>query len=274
MKTVQHTRLFAIILLAAIAFSSCQKEKLTTKTALKTSADVKWVDDTNNEMMRYALSINSGSFKTEADYESCATVTTDTTSSPMKRIIDYGTGCIDGDGKLHAGRIELEFNSTDFLEVTGAYVQVTTFDYSVEGNTIEATARLENNGLNVDGNTTLTLDVDAERIMGDGSGSDLINGQLVVEWVEGDATAEKSDDEFQFTGGATGSMSTGETCTLSIPVALLKKRVCKEHYVKGESLTQISGQSDIHTDYGDGTCDDLAIETIDGNATEVHLGAE
>jgi hypothetical protein len=274
MKTNQNKTLAVVMILAAtLVLSSCQKENVAPVVKTK-STDVKWVDDTYNDLMKFAVNISSGSFKTEDAYAiaGCATITDDTISTPHTRTIDYGTGCMNNDGKTHKGRIILTYNTGDFLHTSGAYVQVALDNYFVDDNQITGSMALNNTGFNGNGNMTLTLDVDAKRVMANGSGTDSVVGNMAVEWVAGYSTSENSDDQFSYTGGASGSSSDGNTFQLTVLQPLIKNRAegCY-HYVKGETLVQISGESDRHVDYGDGTCDNLAVETVDGNSQTITL---
>jgi hypothetical protein len=272
MKTKKQNKTLAvvIILAATLAISSCQKEKVTTQ--VKAKKDVKWVDATYNDMLKFALAANSGSFKNDEIF-GCATVTDDTVSMPHTRTIDYGSGCVDSDGKTHKGQVVLSYNTTDFLHTPGAYVSASMNNYYIDGNQIAGSLSVHNTGTNGNGNISFTMDVDAKRIMGNGSGTDSVAGQEVVEWVAGSSTPESIDDQFSFTGGAGGSAADGGTFHLSILQPLIKNRAsgCNLFFVKGETLSQISGQSDRYLDYGDGTCDNLAVETVDGNSQTITL---
>jgi hypothetical protein len=274
MKTKQNKTLIAVVILTAmLALNSCQKEILKPEVK-KTTTDVAWVDDTYNDLMNFAVNINSGSFKTEDAFaqNGCAVVTDDTVSMPHTRTLDYGSGCADNDGKIHKGQIILTYNTTDFLYTAGAYVNVSLNNYFVDDNQITGSLSLQNTGTNGDGFISFTLNVDAKRILANNAGTDSVVGQQVVEWVAGSSTSESIDDEFSFTGGADGKASTGETFSVSIIQPLLKKRApgCY-HYVKGQTYIQISGQSDRYMDYGDGICDNLGVETVDGNSQTVTL---
>jgi hypothetical protein len=274
MKTNQNTTLLAIILIATLAISSCKKETHLPQTKKKTT-DVKWVDATYNDMWKFAMAVNSGSFKNEEGNAllSCATITDDTVSMPHTRTLDYGTGCMDDQGKVHKGQIVLSYNNRDFLHVSGAYVDVALNNYFVDSNQLTGSVHLQNTGINGNGNISLTLDVNAQRILANSGGTDSVGGQEVVEWVAGANTSENVDDQFSYTGGANAHMANGDVGSVTILQPLIKNRApgCNEYFVKGETLTQVSGQSDRYLDYGDGTCDAIAVETVDGNATEIHL---
>jgi hypothetical protein len=242
MKTKkQNTTLAVVIMLAAtLAISSCKKEKVITQ--VKAKKDVKWVDDTYNDMLKFALAANSGSFKNNEIY-GCAVVTEDTTSMPNTRTIDYGTGCVDNDGKTHKGKIVLSLNTSDFMQTPGAYVSVAFYNYFVDDNQITGSLNLNNTGTNGSGNIEFTLDADAKRIMANGGGTDSVTGHEIAEWVAGAGTPESVDDQFSFTGGAGGGMNDGTTFHLSILQPLIKNRAsgCNQYFVKGETLVQISG---------------------------------
>jgi hypothetical protein len=273
MKTLQNKTLVAMILIVTLAISSCKKEKPLQQ--FKKATNVAWVSETYDDMWRYAMMANHGAFKNEEGNAllSCATVTDDTVSSPHTRTLDFGAGCTDSEGKVHKGQIVLTYNDRDFLNVPGAYVDVALNNYFVDDDQIMGTVHLLNNGTNGSGNISLTLNVDAQRVIANGGGTDSVAGQEVVEWVAGANTPENSDDQFSYTGGASGHMANGDAGSVTITQALIRNRApgCNEYFVKGETLTQVAGQSDRYLDFGDGTCDAEAVETIDGNSQTIHL---
>lgn len=276
MKTRQNKTLAALIVLASITgFSSCKKEQMNSLT--KTKANLIGVDATYNEMLRMTMSMGvSGSFKTEdADAIPGAIVTDDTLSNPHTRTIDYGSGCIDNYGKIYKGQIIISYTTRDFLHVAGASVAITPVNYSVDDHDISGTTTLQNDGVNGNGNVTLTYNVNAKRVRIDNGAIDSLGGQQVVEWVAGSDTEDKSDDQLSFTGllGGHSTQDGDFDFAINILQPLIKNRAndCNEFFVKGETLTQVSGQSDVYLDYGDGTCDDLGVETIDGISTTITL---
>ncbi len=276
MKTKQNKTLAMLIVLASItALSSCKKEQMNSLT--KTKANLAGVDATYDEMLRLTMSMGlSGSFKTEdVDAIPGAIVTEDTLSNPHTKTIDYGSGCIDNDGKVFKGKIILSYTTGDFLHTAGASIAVTPVDYSVNDNEISGTTTLQNDGVNGNGNINFIYNINAKRVLANNGGTDSIGGRQEVEWVAGSETSDKLDDQFSFTGMLGGHASGDGDVDFAISILnpLIQNRApgCNEFYVQGETLTQVSGQSDVYLDFGDGTCDNLAVETIDGVSTTITL---
>jgi len=261
MKTKQNKTVAAIILVAVImATSSCQKEKLTP--TVKKSENTTLARETFSDIqaaLMFEVTRNL-SFKTE----NCGTITDDTISVPHVRTIDYGTGCIDDDGKVRKGQMIITYDADDIKTTAGANAYTTFNVFFIDDIEVTGTFNMHNNGLNGNGNYTYTTIGKFEQILPNNEGTLSVDGQQEIEWISGDNTPDVSDDEYAHTGSLTGVLPTGETMSITIVQPLIEKRNCEGYYVSGEELIQVTGESDLYLNYGDGTCDNIAVKTVDG----------
>ena len=271
MKTKQNKTLALVIMFAAtLTISSCQKEKIVSK--VEPSEKIFLEDQTFIGVQRtiiFEITRNL-SFKTE----SCEIITYDTVSGPHVKTIDYGTGCIDNEGKTRKGQIIIAYDTENIKYVTGANAYTTFNNFFISDVQIDGSFNLHNDGINGNGNYVFTMSGKYDEILGNNAGTESVIGQQVMEWTSGaDTPNDATDNEFAYTGSIDVTSTNGDVSTLSILQPLIEKRApgCERFYVSGIQNLQVTGQSDRYLDYGDGTCDDQAVETVDGVSTPVTL---
>jgi hypothetical protein len=222
-------------------------------------------------VMELVNSINS-TYKTEGnDLPECAIVTIDSVSNPHTCTIDFGTGCVVDSGKTKSGSVYVEYNNTK-LGQPGAYAQVTFNNLSDGEIRLNGTFGLTNNGYNGSGNLSFSANVNVAADDLINSSTNNVQANLDIEWTAGKATKTHDDDLFNFTGSFSGTTPSGHTLSIAImsPLELSRMEGC-DYFTRGVMRIQEAGQPDKYLDYGDGTCDDQAIETIEGNSQVVSL---
>ncbi|MES2619878.1 MAG: hypothetical protein V4615_03425 [Bacteroidota bacterium] len=268
MKTNKNKTVAAIMLVAVImATSSCQKEKLT-KT-VKNSKSIENVGESFSDIQRTIMFevARNLSYKTE----NCGIVTDDTVSVPHVRTIDYGTGCTDDKGNVRKGQMVITYDTDDFLTVSGANSYTTFNNFSLDDEQVTGSFNIHNNGTNGNGNYTFTTIGKYDHVMLDGEVVS-IEGQYDIEWTAGANTTDLSDNEFTHTGSVSATTTiSSDMVTISIVQPLLEKNSCPGYFVSGEEHLQITSEPDAYRNYGDGTCDNLAVETVNGVPTQVTL---
>lgn len=267
---------FALLSLPSLFFlTACQKEdnepdpefettfKLTENQAVSESIS----DDAT--VVFFEASINSGFYRTNEIAKttgtlSCATVTvTPQNSFPKTIVIDFGTGgCTSQDGIARKGKINLTLS--DYVHNPGA-VAVMTFDnYYAAGYKVEGTITWTN--------TSTPNGISWTRQISNGKVIEPITGyywthsgtKTVTQTAGANTPLNLLDDVFSITGDHTVTNPAGKTRSVTILEALEKKTTC-HNVTKGKM--KIQGQTHYAIlDYGDGTCDNVAIITIDGVA--------
>jgi hypothetical protein len=186
---------------------------------------------------------------------------------PKTVTIDFGTGCLGKDGKLRKGKIVSIYTGPMFIP--GSKTSTTFVDYSVDSFKIEGTHSVENTSTsNKRGWTVKVID---GKITNTNSGNwKKWSGVKSHTQVEGNGTPlYPFDDVFKITGSAEGSNSAGNSWTSEITDPLVKKLTC-HWFVKGiVNITRNTNTAVL--DYGDGTCDNKAVITINGTAHNITL---
>lgn len=201
----------------------------------------------------------------------CATVTlSDTNASvwPKTITIDYGNGCIDpSDLKLKAGIIRAVIDQ--YWDNSGAKFTVSFDNYKEAGMEIGGAITLTNNGaqgtaknisMDVVGGFCKTanwdIDYDCSR---DYNFIDLNN-----------TPSDLLDDVVEITGDASGVNRKDRSYTMKVTEKLVKNPDC-EFIAKGIVEVTPEGLATRTIDFGDGTCDNKATVTVNGNTFEFQL---
>jgi hypothetical protein len=270
MKTTTTRFTLVAIFAAAMAMSSCQKEK-TNPIVKKTSTDNSSIQLTNlifNEL------VGIGDRTTgKTDGEPCKVVTRDMVSMPHTITIDYVAACQTVPGLIRSGQMIVSFDQNDF-SVPGCNIGISFNNYVVNNKQITGGTVVTNNGYNGNGNLTFTFNANQTATDVNSHIGSTISSVETYEWLTGSSTLnDREDDTFIVTGSGSGTDAQGNNFTETIVTPLLKNRAstCVPYFVSGVVLNQTAGQSDRTTDYGNGTCDDQAEVTQDGVTTTITL---
>jgi hypothetical protein len=272
----------ATIFTAVLALNSCQKEKAVVNTVTNDTPAVNQqslqITTMFNEVLSVVEAAKSGnSFKNEGVLSNCAVVTIDSVSNPHSILIDFGTGCVSSDGSFRSGSIQAYYNfdtKSAFKTTTGAYVNATCSAYTIDNIQYNGTANINNDGPNGRGNLEFPIAINATIEDINTSITKSINATTKYEWLTGNTTSTKDDDQIALSGSYTGVEQSGSNYTVSILQPLIQNRAdgCNQYPVAGQLQYQVGTQSAHLIDYGNGTCDDQATETVDGNTTTITLG--
>lgn len=199
----------------------------------------------------------------------CATFTTTENGDVWTRVIDFGdTNCTIFSGNQVRGKIILTFtNNFDAPTRTIAYAFENFYhnDRHIEGNRTVVRSILENGHpqANISLNMVITYPNTAvfTRV-----------GERVREFTMGyDTPLLLTDNQFSVTGSwSTTSSVTGEALTATITAPIIIRWNCTR-IVSGIILFNKIDGSTGTLDYGNGTCDSVAILTIDGVEFEIAL---
>lgn len=269
MKTTTTRFTLIAFFAAAMALSSCQKEK--TNTVLKTNDNNSFqlTDQIVGEVTGF--SDNSGAGKT--DGVSCRVVTIDS-SNPGTRVMtfDYGAGCQTRRGIIRSGQMIVTLDQPS-ITVPGVNVTISFNNYVINNNQITGGTTAVNNGYNGNGNLTFTFNSTIQSTDLTSGATSIASSNYLYEWLTGSATSTKEDDTYAITGTGSGTDVSGNNYTESITTPLIKNKAsyCVPFAVSGVMFNQTAGQADKTTDYGAGLCDNLAIVTQNGNSQQIVL---
>ena len=195
---------------------------------------------------------------------SCATITVDTTSSSTKSItVNFGTNnCTCNDGRARRGIIQLTFSGKYRDSLTA--ITVTTQNYFVNDNQVTGSKIIINKGHNADNHLVYEINANIQIIKPGGAGTISWQSNRWREWTDGESTLAWNDDIYSIIGSASGSTSGGTTFSSIITSPLIRNMAfsCRRHFTKGVIEHTPNGKQTRVIDYGNGTCDDLALVTI------------
>jgi hypothetical protein len=201
----------------------------------------------------------------------CVIITKVTTQESEVTTVDFGEeGCTGQDGRTRQGIM--------IMTKTGNYwegeVQMTYEfqNYYVNGNQMTGT-KTTNGFINDAGNRQMDMVDNGSIILADGAGTITRTAQRTREVIEGSDTRNKQDDIIKVTGSNAGICATGETFTSQITTPLIRNNTqdCSRFYVSGVVEIIKGDGTEITINYGDGTCDNLAEITTNGETEIVEL---
>lgn len=260
-------------LIMSLTFTSCKKDspvvedneiestiELTTNQAIADNL----VEDANDVMMQVAeekdLTGNRLTSPNETSFL-CATVTvTPLSGFPKTVVIDFGTGCTAPNGVTRSGIIRVVVS--DSLRKPGSTAVMTFENYFVNGFKKEGTITWTNTSTAV--SKSWRRQVVDGKITAPGGRFWLHSSIKEVVQVDGLTTPRLPfDDIFIITGNASVTNANNITRTSSITEPLQKKVSCR-FIDRGRIRFQGPNHFAI-LDFGNGTCDNAATISIDGN---------
>jgi len=210
---------------------------------------------TNNASLLRATSADSNEYLTD-----CPVITIDTIAIPHVMTIDFGTSCTGKDGRIRSGKILVSATSFKIFPS----VRVKTFEnFVVDGRSIEGTV-------------TKTIQRDAVNFVRTASIKENIQ---VINLAKGDTLSRITDIIRQYKktqnltwGSVINTRPNGVVVTKTIAetTPLLFEASCR-HIVSGIASFENSKGRKWTIDYGDGTCDDKAVLTVNGKSKEITI---
>jgi hypothetical protein len=200
----------------------------------------------------------------------CVLATLDLTTMPYKLVIDFGqSNCQCNDLKYRRGKIIVQFTGSYWA--TGTVITYSFDNYYINDNQILGTKVVTNKGRNAQNNLWWETVVNGSVVKANNGGTFTWNSTREHEWASGESTLfQWWDDVYLVTGSASGTGTDGKTYTITITNPLMKKLNC-EWIASGTMNIQIQDIPLITLDYGNGTCDNFATATVNGQSYVVNL---
>ncbi len=270
MKIKQFLFAFAMLSLA-IGFNSCKKNDETLTEEFENTFELSGDQAVSNNLSQDAEDMFmevaqdhsiAGNFAPEPvnNIIPCATVTvTPTNGFPKTITIDFGTGCT---YRLVTRRGKIRIVLTDSVRRSGSQATMTFDNYFANDYKIEGTITWTNTST---ANTRSWTRVTAQgsKVTAPGGRYWFHEGNRTVTQTGGVGTPNVDDDVFSVFPGThtvTNSSNISRTCTI---LEALQKKVSCGNIDKGK--IKVQGPNHYLTiDFGDGTCDALALLSIDG----------
>ena len=243
-------------------------------TQAKTSAEIDNISDDVSTIVENQIDIQiseTGRMANppESFLPPCATVTTVISGNTWTRTIDFGTvGCTMPNGNVLKGIIIISksANSTPLIRTysitfDGFYVNARL----IEGN--KTIVRTLTTVAPIHPTSTMTMNITVTFPNGNAF---VRTGTRTSEMIEGFGTAIWSDNIFRVTGNwSTTRPNWSQTTTITSP--LIFRMNCQYRLVRGV-LEIVRNNNTAVIDYGNGTCDNEATLTINGNTTTITFG--
>lgn len=267
-------KIFALLALPSVFFfASCEKEAEPDPefdTTFKMTEDQAISESINDDATTvfFETSVNAGLYRVNGTAEttnilSCATVTvTPQNTFPKTITVDFGAGgCVSNDGISRKGKINITLSN--YLHNPGTTAVMTFENYYTAGFKVEGTITWTN--------TSTQNGISWTRQITNGRVTEPLSGYYwthegtknVTQTAGANTPLNLLDDVYSVTGTHTVTNPAGKTRTVTITEALEKKTTC-HNVSKGKMKIQATTHFAI-LDYGDGTCDNIATITIDGN---------
>jgi hypothetical protein len=271
MKTARILLSMLLILTVALSFNGCKKKEDTkdpqsqTFIANENGISEKVYDDAklmSDQAMSYAGKMKSTAHDT-VYMGQCILATLDWTASPFLLTIDFGnTNCLCTDGMYRRGKILVTFTGGYFDP--GTVITYGFEDYYVNDYHVMGTKTVINMGANNNGNLWWDIVVDGQIVEPNNAGTFYWSSHHELEWSQGITTPWIWwDDVYLVRGSASGTTVEGLDYTMTIVQDLVKKLNC-QWVSEGILNIQPEGWPLFVVDYGDGTCDNQATVTVNG----------
>jgi hypothetical protein len=229
------------------------------------------VEDLGDEAVDYLD--NSGSTKSANETEGldnynrlspCATITKVYIEDTVLVTIDFGDeNCLCNDGRERRGKMYI--NHYGYYWGEGDVEIEFSFDnYFVDDNQLIGTRNVYRY-MNENQHRVSEIICDGSVVLADDAGTITRHAEHVRELLEGSETHYKYDDVIQLTGSSNATLADGIKISGEITTPLIRRNEegCFRYFVSG--VRQIMhGEDEIIIDYGDGTCDNLAEFTKNG----------
>lgn len=242
--------------------------------ALVESDDI--ADEVDNIVDDFLIEDLSLGNKTEASREDgdkhggmpdCVTKTIVLTNTTKMVTLDFGEGCELPNGHVLAGKIIMSYSFD--LEMQIITIAQTFEDFSF--NEVKVTG--ENTFVrireNEKGNPQSTKSINVTLTWPDGEFMSRV-GEKTREWIEGYDTRTWGDNVYLITGNWTNTFKDGTIFSATITEPLRREMSCR--YIVSGIVEFVKGDATGSLNFGDGTCDNLAIYTnAEGVETEIVL---
>jgi len=193
----------------------------------------------------------------------------DTTIFPKIITIDFGTsGCTGLHGHTKKGVIIVTV--TNRFKLAGSKRIIRFSDFYIDDKKIEGIKTVTNNGLNNNGNPSFTIKVDSAKVTKPNKTISWYS-ERTREWTQGHTTIFNiEDDEYSITGAGGGINARGKNYTVIIEQPLIVAPTC--NWIKaGIIKIAVENGKTLTINYGDGTCDNDAVITVNGKSKDIKL---
>ena len=264
MKLKLSTLIAGLLIGLAVMLHSCKKDKEEETNNTQTEAAELSVANNIAETMYddvfNVVLLDGQSNNVAGRGNSCATVTlnnSDPDTYPKIMTLDFGPGCTGFDGLTRKGKIIATLSGR--IRTAGTSITISFDNYSVNDFKLEGEFSITNNSGN-NGLSFTTQTTNGKLTYPGGTLFYTHSGNHTLTQTAGAGTPSFLDDSFSLTGSGTTTSSLGNSLTVNITTALVKKATCANVVSGIEQFTYNNINGTL--DFGDGSCDNQALLTI------------
>lgn len=219
-------------------------------------------------IMEQAFEENEGLSRSNSSslFPDCTIITIILNGNTGIIILDFGDSCQLNNGNIVSGKIILEFGA--FIGGTRT-INYTFENYYYNNNGVEGGGEIFREIANLNGNPQSTVN---ETILVSFPNTEVTAtrvGLRVAEWVEGVRSGTWQDNVYNITGNWNTTFTNGFHRSGNVTEKLVRKLSCA-YIVSG--VIELEQEGFIgELDFGDGTCDNVAILTINGQEILIYL---
>lgn len=196
----------------------------------------------------------------------CAEVTRDTTTHTIT--VDFGEGCTDAKGILKSGKIIIQYEGLP--RNPGSYRTITFEDFFMDSIQIEGVRTVANIT-----DTANTDNMEVRQITLEGGKMTFPDGTYITRDAAHIRTLYRGESREEsyitLTGSAAGQLQDSTTYTATILEEILISGDCNLRVPVSGIKEFVAGDNTITIDFGDGTCDNLAEVTTNGETETIEL---
>ncbi|MFL5762431.1 MAG: hypothetical protein ACJ77K_00730 [Bacteroidia bacterium] len=274
MKRIFHSTLVLISAVTALTLNSCKKEEPDTETQSAVDNSLCEGEFTGRMPVINSIAIKEQGVKsmmsamaTMSGQPTIIINPADTLDGfPVTMILDYGTGTTDSiDGKVRKGQVSCKFSNS--WDTIGSNITVKLINYWVAKSAGAPWWKYACDSIMIKHTAAYSY---TNQIIGGHCNNSA--GDVNLDWAATRTLTQTAgmgdynpyNDVFEFTGNAQGKNREGKHYTVNVTVPVIKKAACT-WITQGRIDLTPEGLATRTVDYGDGTCDDKATLTINGN---------
>ncbi len=262
-------KLLMIALMALVAFTACKKEEAdTTDDMDELVGDQATTDNLVSDDDMLFDEILMGAENHIFPAAACLTITHDTTVTPRLITLDYGTvNCRCRDGRFRRGVVQISY--TGRPSQAGSEIIISFNNYFVNDHQIAGSRSWSNTTYPGTGNPARIRTANITVSFPRGATMTRVETDTVEFYLGSGTPTDRTDDVFLIRGSATGSRG-GRTYSRVINTPLRLETSC--NWITSGNVTISQGVRPARTiDYGNGSCDNQATVTVNGNTRTITL---
>lgn len=198
-------------------------------------------------------------------FSGCALVTHDSANHHIT--IDFGSGCTGLDGRVRAGKIQVDYSGNYFVQ--GSSHIVTLDSFYVDSKRLQGSRIITNRGLNSSSLMYWTVEASNMKLTSTDGYWRSWSSNRHRELLSGGGDNQWANDVYRINGSADGTNSNGFDFTIMIN-DLVRDNSC--HWITSGSIAITPSNRITRTiDFGNGSCDDQATVTVGNKTTSISL---